>query len=109
MVNYSAAPLDLTFSALSHPIRREIINQLTRGSASIKKLATPFDISLPGFLKHIKILEDAGLVTTTKNGRVRYCQLNAGPMQDAAEWLAVYEQFWNLQLDALDEYLEETK
>ena len=108
MVNYFAPTLDLTFNALSHPIRRGILTQLARGAASIKDLARPFNISLPAILKHIGILEKAGLVTTSKEGRVKTCQLNAAPMQEAVEWLAFYEQFWNQQFDSLATFLEET-
>lgn len=106
MVYYST--LDLTFGALSHPIRRGILSRLAQGTASAKELAHPFNISLQGILKHIHILEQAGLVSTSKVGRVKTCQLNAAPMQDAAEWLAFYEQFWNQQFDALADFLEKT-
>jgi DNA-binding transcriptional ArsR family regulator len=108
MTNYSAPTLDLTFRALSHPTRRGILSRLARGGAPIKELAQPFNIALPTMLKHVGILEEAELVTTSKEGRVKTCVLNAAPMQDAAEWLAFYEQFWNKQFDALADYLEET-
>ena len=107
MVNYSAHTLDQVFGALSHPIRRDILINLAAGQASIKDLAAPFRISLPGFLKHIAVLEQAGLVETQKHGRVRTCRLNAVPMLSAAEWLAHYEAFWSGQLDALGEFLEQ--
>jgi DNA-binding transcriptional ArsR family regulator len=107
MVYYPTIPLDRTFTALAHPIRRGIVNQLSKGAASVKELAAPFSISLQGFLKHIVILEESGLVVTQKRGRVRYCELNASPMQSAAEFLAFYEPFWQGQLDALANYLEE--
>jgi DNA-binding transcriptional ArsR family regulator len=108
MVNYFTSTLDLTFGALAHPIRRGILARLAQGAAPIKEIAHPFNISLPGILKHIGILEEAGLVATSKEGRVKTCQLNAAPIQEAAEWLAFYEQFWNQQFDALADYLEVT-
>jgi DNA-binding transcriptional ArsR family regulator len=107
MVNYFEPTLDSIFSALSHHIRRGILTQLTQGAAPIKELARPFNVSLPAMLKHIGVLEKAGLVTTSKVGRVKTCYLNAAPMEEAAEWLAFYEQFWNQQFDALANYLEE--
>jgi DNA-binding transcriptional ArsR family regulator len=99
--------LDLTFSALSDPTRRAILSKLSKGDASIMELASPFAMSLPAISKHIRVLESAGLVTRTKRGRVNYCHLNAGPMQEATKWLLFYQRFWNTKLDALEEFLEE--
>jgi DNA-binding transcriptional ArsR family regulator len=106
MVNYATYSLDLVFGALSSPVRRQVLERLSRGAASIKELAAGHSISLPGLLKHVAVLEKAGLVETYKEGRVRTCRLNAAPMLDAVEWLAFYRAFWNSQLDALADYLE---
>ena len=106
MVYYSH-DLDLTFSALSDPTRRAIINRLADGETSIIELASPFDMSLPAVTKHIRVLEKAGLLTRKKLGRVQYCRLNAAPMRDAAKWLAFYQKFWDAKLDSLANFLEE--
>jgi DNA-binding transcriptional ArsR family regulator len=106
MVYYSKQ-LDQTFSALSDPTRRAIISTLVKGEVSILELASPFDMSLPAVSKHIRVLEKAGLLTRKKQGRVQYCRLNAAPLQDAAKWLAFYQQFWDAKLDSLANLLEE--
>ena len=107
MVYYSAS-LDNIFSALSHPTRRAIISQLAKGEISIMELASPFNMSLPAVSKHVRILENAGLLTRKKRGRVHYCRLNAYPLRDAAQWLVFYQQFWDTKLDALTNFLKET-
>lgn len=107
MVNYPAN-LDLTFSALSDPTRRAIISQLAQGEVSIMELARPFDISLPAVSKHVRVLENAGLLVRKKMGRVHYCRLNPRPLRDAAQWLVFYQRFWDAKLDALADFLEET-
>jgi len=106
MVNYSSE-LDLTFSALSDPTRRAILSKLAEGDASILELAAPFSISLPAVSKHIRILEEAGLLTRMKQGRVQYCHLNANPLRSAAKWLVFYENFWDAKFDSLAKYLED--
>src|SRR5947208_17035712 len=83
MVKYSGAVLDRTFSAISDPTRREILDRLAKGPASITELAQPLGISLPGLLKHVRILEEAELVNTAKNGRTRECRLGPGQLADA--------------------------
>jgi len=105
MVYYSAA-LDNTFSALADPTRRAIISKLTEGETPIIAIAAPFDMSLPAVTKHIRVLEKAGLVIRRKQGRVRYCRLNAEPMREAAQWLAFYQKFWDAKLDSLADFLE---
>ncbi|MEQ9562816.1 MAG: metalloregulator ArsR/SmtB family transcription factor, partial [Woeseiaceae bacterium] len=87
--------LDLVFRALGDRTRRKILSRLSTGSAMVTELAEPFDMSLPAVGKHLRVLENAGLVQRTINGRVHQCTLNASPMKDANEWLACYEQFWN--------------
>jgi len=100
-----AAVLDQVFWALSDATRRDVLRQLGQGGATVTELAQPHGMSLPGFMKHLRVLEDAGLVTRLKEGRVVRCELAAKPMQEAAMWLAHYEQFWNQRLDALGRYL----
>jgi DNA-binding transcriptional ArsR family regulator len=107
MVNLSLGDIDRTFSALSNPIRRGILTRLRDGAAPVKELAAPFDISLPGMLKHIGVLEDAGLVRTEKKGRVKTCSLTAAPLLEAAEWLSFYREFWTGRRDALGELFDE--
>ncbi|MDP3759455.1 MAG: metalloregulator ArsR/SmtB family transcription factor [Ramlibacter sp.] len=99
------AILDQVFSALSDATRRDVLRQLGQGGATVTELAQPHGMSLPGFMKHLRVLEDAGLVTRFKEGRVVRCELAAKPMQEAAMWLAHYEKFWNERLDALGRYL----
>jgi DNA-binding transcriptional ArsR family regulator len=100
-----AADLDRVFWALSDATRRGVVDQLGRGPASVTELAQSHAMSLPGFMKHLKVLEDAGLVSRTKEGRIVRCELAPAPLQEAAMWLAHYESFWNERLDALGRYL----
>ncbi len=99
--------LDCIFRALADPTRREILSRLADGSAMVTELAEPFDMSLPAVGKHLKVLEQAGLVKRTVNGRVHRCSLNATPLKDATQWLAHYEKFWDETLDALIDYVED--
>jgi DNA-binding transcriptional ArsR family regulator len=103
MVKYSA--LDGTFAALADPTRREILERLSDGPASITELAAPFDMSMSGLLKHVRILEQAHLVTTQKQGRVRRCQLDPGLLGDAEQWIQTYRTRWEGRLDRLGRYL----
>ncbi len=105
MVKSSDPRLDSVFAALADPTRRGILAALAVGACPISELAQPYDMSLPGFIKHLRILEDAGLVEREKEGRVVNCTLSAGPMRDAMDWLARYEKFWNERLDALEKLL----
>ncbi len=107
MVKYSIS-LDATFSALSDPTRRAILTTLQRGHASVTELARPHSISMPAVLKHLHVLEQAGLIEQKKTGRVRMCRLTVGPMQQAADWLSLYRIFWENQLDNLGKFLERT-
>ena len=104
-VQDSSPVLDQVFWALSDATRREVVERLTHGAATVTELSEPHGMSLPGFMKHLRVLEDAGLVTRMKEGRVVRCELAAKPMQEAAMWLSHYEQFWSGQLDALGRYL----
>jgi DNA-binding transcriptional ArsR family regulator len=105
MVNNAESQLDLVFAALSDSTRRGVLAQLGGGSFTVTELAEPHGMSLPGFMKHLAVLEAAGLISRSKEGRVVRCQLDAAPMQDAAAWISHYERFWTDQLDALGRYL----
>jgi DNA-binding transcriptional ArsR family regulator len=107
MVKYLTS-LDTTFSALSDPTRRTILLTLQRGNASVTELARPHEISMPAILKHLNVLEQAGLIEQKKTGRVRMCRLIVAPMQQAADWLSLYRVFWENQLDNLERFLEQT-
>lgn len=96
--------LDLCFVALGHPVRRMIVERLTRGSASVTELAAPHDMALPSFMGHLKKLEAAGLVETTKQGRARVCSLSADAFQPARTWLQTQARVWEDRLDRLDSY-----
>jgi DNA-binding transcriptional ArsR family regulator len=104
MVNI-LTPLDTIFGALADPTRRAILASLAKGEASVSELARPHPMSLPAILKHLRVLEDAGLVAQRKSGRVRHCRLVAQPLKDATDWLEQYRLFWERQLDSLDRYL----
>lgn len=107
MVKYSRS-LDTTFAALSDPTRRAILTTLQRGHASVTQLSRPHAISMPAILKHLRVLEQAGLIEQKKTGRVRMCRLIVAPMQQAADWLSLYRVFWENQLDNLGRFLERT-
>lgn len=98
-------PLSNTFAALADPTRRAILARLASGEASVNDLAKPFDMTLAAVSKHIKVLENAGLVSRGKQAQYRPCKLNAGPMRDVATYLEFYRQFWEQNLDQLDAYL----
>ena len=108
MVHYSAS-LDSAFGALSDPTRRGILMRLGRGNASITDLASRFGMTLTGMKKHVQVLEDAGLVTTEKVGRVRTAKLGPRKLKDESEWIAKYQQMLNERLDSLEDFLERTK
>jgi DNA-binding transcriptional ArsR family regulator len=104
MVKYRH-PLDATFQALADPTRRAILAALTRGQMPVSVLAAPHRMSLPAVMKHLQVLERAGLVRQRKKGRVRHCRLSARPLKKAEAWLSKYHVFWGRQLDSLDRYL----
>lgn len=101
--------LDRTFSALSDPTRRDILERLAGGPATVSELAEPFDITLPGLLKHVRILEQAQLVTTEKQGRTRQCRLGTEHLDDAAQWIQTWRCRWDGRLDRLEDYLARSK
>jgi DNA-binding transcriptional ArsR family regulator len=108
MVNNSAA-LDATFAALSDATRRAILARLAETpDATVGELARPFAMSLPAVSKHLRVLEDAGLLARRREGREHHCRVVAEPMKTASEWISRYEKFWEGRLEALARYLEET-
>jgi len=106
MVKYSDS-LDRTFGALADPTRRAILATLMLGQASISELARPHRMSLPAVLKHVRVLERAGLVSQSKNGRTRFCQLAAEPLKQAEDWISRYRVFWEGTFDSLERFLAE--
>ncbi|MBA4012423.1 MAG: transcriptional regulator [Phenylobacterium sp.] len=100
-------PLSTTFQALADPTRRAILARLALGEASVSDLAQPFEISLPAVSRHLKVLEQAGLVSRTREAQWRPCQLNAGPLKDAAGWIEHYRRFWDGSFERMDAYLAE--
>jgi DNA-binding transcriptional ArsR family regulator len=105
MVKYSDNELNSIFAALADATRRGILARLAQGEASVSDLAAPFDISLPGVSKHLRVLERAKLIRRRKEGRINRCRLVAEPMKNAAEWIEHYRQFWEEQFDALARFL----
>ena len=97
--------LDQVYGAIADPTRRAILNVLAEGETNVGSLAERFPISLNGVSKHVKVLERAGLVERSVQGREHRLRLNAGPLQEAAAWLEHYRKFWNERLDALEKYL----
>ena len=97
--------LNNVFSALADPTRRGVLESLAGGSLGVSELAAPSGMSLPGFMKHLRVLEEAGLIAREKEGRVVSCELSAAPMQAASTWMSRYEKFWNDKLDSLARYL----
>lgn len=100
------ASLDSAFHALADPTRRAVLSRLIAGPASVSELARPFAIGLPTFLKHLKVLEDSGLIATGKAGRVRTCTLQPTRLAGAEAWLAEQRQLWEGRADRLADYVE---
>jgi DNA-binding transcriptional ArsR family regulator len=105
MVKYSDDELDSVFAALADPTRRSVLNALAGGGQAVSELAAPYGMSLPGFMKHLRVLEDAGLIERNKEGRVVSCELDAAPLKAASVWMSRYEKFWTEKLDSLARYL----
>jgi DNA-binding transcriptional ArsR family regulator len=101
--------IDRTFSALADPTRRDLLERLSRGSATISELAEPYGISLTGCKKHVQVLEDAGLVSTEKVGRARRCSLGPRRLEDVEEWIGIYRRMLEERLDRFGELLERTQ
>ncbi|MFN8582937.1 MAG: metalloregulator ArsR/SmtB family transcription factor [Gemmatimonadaceae bacterium] len=109
MVQYSQAHFDASFGALSDATRRGVLEQLGRADASITALAERFHMTLTGMKKHVGVLEQAGLVTTEKVGRVRTCRLGQRGLQEEAAWIERYRQIWSARFDELDNVVEALK
>jgi DNA-binding transcriptional ArsR family regulator len=109
MVQYTQTHFDASFAALSDVTRRGVLEQLARADASITDLAEKFYMTLTGIKKHVGILEQAGLVTTEKVGRVRTCKLGLCRLEEEAAWIERYHQLWDARFDALDKIVEELK
>ena len=107
MVQYSTGRLDASFAALSDATRRGVLERLGRADASISDLAETFHMTLTGMRKRVSVLEQAGLVTTQKVGRVRTCMLGPRPLEEEREWMEMYRRLWDARFDELDKVVEE--
>ena len=99
--------LSVTLAAIADPTRRAILERLAEGAATVGELAEPFEMSLPAISKHLKVLENAGLISRGRDAQWRPCQLDAGPLKEVADWVGRYRRHWEERLDRLDEYLRE--
>jgi DNA-binding transcriptional ArsR family regulator len=106
MLNYW---LDKTFGALADPARRAMVERLVQGPATVSELARPLPMSLPAVLLHLKVLEESGLVTSTKVGRVRTCRIEPKMLSQAEKWVSERRHMWERSLDRLGAFLDETK
>lgn len=106
MVKYASSRLDGVFHALSDPTRRAFVREVSGGPKSLGALAERSSVSLPLATKHLAVLQKAGLVSTTKDGRVRTCRFEPGAMQEANEWIRKYEHFWEAGLARMAEFME---
>jgi DNA-binding transcriptional ArsR family regulator len=106
MVDYNPQQLDSVFHALADPTRRALLKSLAEREQTISELAAPFDMSLEAVSKHVRVLERAGLVERTIEGRTHVCRLNAEPMHGGLEWIRHYEKYWNRRLDVLEDLLK---
>jgi DNA-binding transcriptional ArsR family regulator len=109
MVKHSQTGLDASFAALSDATRRGVLEQLGRSDTSITDLAEKFQMTLAGMMKHVGVLEQAGLVSTEKVGRVRTCKLGRCRLEEETAWLARHRQLWDARFDELDKVVEELK
>jgi len=109
MVQYPRTGFDASFAALSDVTRRGVLERLARADASITDLAEKFDMTLTGMKKHVGVLEQAGLVTTEKVGRVRTCKLGLCRLEEEVAWIERYRQLWDARFDELDKVVEELK
>ncbi|MEZ4597964.1 MAG: helix-turn-helix domain-containing protein [Chloroflexota bacterium] len=107
MVHYQDGRLDASFAALSDATRRGVLERLGRGDTSITDLAGTFHMTLTGMRKHVSVLEEAGLVTTAKVGRVRTCMLGPRRLEEAREWMEAYRRMWDARFDALERVVGE--
>jgi len=105
MENYQSS-VDAAFHALADPTRRAIVSRLTKGPLPVKELAEPFDMGLPSFMKHLRILEKDGLISSEKVGRVRTCRMNTERLAVAESWLSEQRKLWRARTDRLADYVE---
>jgi DNA-binding transcriptional ArsR family regulator len=101
--------LTTTFSALADATRRSILARLSQGDATVNELAEPYDMSLAAVSKHLKVLENAGLISRGRDAQWRPCHLEAKPLHDVAQWVEGYERFWTRNLDSLGDYLKQAQ
>jgi DNA-binding transcriptional ArsR family regulator len=99
--------LDATFTALADPTRRAIVTRLARGDATVNELAEPFDLTLPGISKHLKVLERCGLISRSRHAQFRPCHLERAALDVAAEWIETYRRIWDERFDKLDTHLRD--
>jgi DNA-binding transcriptional ArsR family regulator len=109
MVQYAATQLDASLAALADGTRRGVLEQLGRSESSITDLAERFHMTLTGMRKHVRVLEDAGLVTTEKVGRVRHCRISARRLDEVEAWIDTYHRLWDERFHQLDEVVEGLK
>jgi len=105
----AADQLSATFAALADPTRRAILARLVDGDCSVTELAEPFDMSMPAVSKHLRVLEQAGLITRRREAQFRHCQIDAAPLKDVADWADHYRHIWEQRLDRLDAYVAQLK
>ena len=101
--------LDAAFSALAHPVRRAILARLAEGEATVNEVADPFGMSLPAVSKHIRVLEQAGLIAKGRNAQFRPCRLNAEPLKAVADWTDQYRHIWEARFDAMSKIINDMK
>ena len=101
--------LSATFAALADPTRRAILARLASGECSVSELAEPFEMSMPAVSKHLRVLEQAGLISKRRDAQKRPCRIEAAPLKEVSEWAERYRHIWEQRLDRLDAYLQELK
>lgn len=101
-----ADPTDATFRALADPTRRAVVARLTHGPASVSDLAAPFEMSMPSFLQHLRVLEECGVIGSSKRGRIRTCRLESARLRVAEDWLSTQRSEWERRVDRLAEFAE---
>ncbi len=106
-MNSAELELDRTFAALADPTRRAIVARLTRGEAGVLELAEPFAMSQPAVSKHLKVLENAGLITRRRDAQRRLCRLQPQRLKQVSDWVGSYQQFWEESFERLDDYLDD--
>lgn len=106
---YHSTPLDLAFHALSDPTRRAVVSRLVEGELPVSALAEPFEMALPSFAQHLRVLEDCGLIVSEKRGRSRWCRLAQARFDEAADWMEAERRRWTKRLDRLEVYLDKTQ